>query len=170
MIEAAALGVPTVAYAVDGLRDAIRDGHTGWLARNGERLAQTVDRALRELRDPDRRAEVQRACQHWSGLFTWASSGERMAQLVARELALEPRSRRRRTGGPAYVMRYRHGGRRIDGNSYGDGDAAVSMLVAAEDRDRVAAAIARRGDELTEVRAATAVELLFGHPEIAETP
>ena len=29
--EAAALGVPTVAYDVEGLRDAVRDGQTGWL-------------------------------------------------------------------------------------------------------------------------------------------
>ena len=31
VLEAAAWGVPTVAYDVDGLRDAVRDGITGWL-------------------------------------------------------------------------------------------------------------------------------------------
>ena len=37
VLEAAALGVPTVAFDVDGLRDAVRDGETGWLVRAGER-------------------------------------------------------------------------------------------------------------------------------------
>ena len=35
VLEAAALGVPTVAFDVDGLRDAVRDGETGWLVRAG---------------------------------------------------------------------------------------------------------------------------------------
>src|SRR5689334_21133345 len=38
VLEAAARGVPTVAFDVDGLRDAVRDGETGWLVRAGERL------------------------------------------------------------------------------------------------------------------------------------
>ena len=36
VLEAAALGVPTVAFDVPGLRDAIWDGRTGWLVRDGE--------------------------------------------------------------------------------------------------------------------------------------
>jgi glycosyltransferase involved in cell wall biosynthesis len=39
VLEAAALGVPTVAYDVEGLRDAVRDGETGWLVKPGEQLA-----------------------------------------------------------------------------------------------------------------------------------
>ncbi len=42
VLEAAALGVPTVAYDVEGLRDAVRDGQTGWLVRDGEELADVV--------------------------------------------------------------------------------------------------------------------------------
>ena len=38
VLEAAALGVPTVAYDVEGLRDAVRDGETGWLVQDGEQL------------------------------------------------------------------------------------------------------------------------------------
>jgi glycosyltransferase involved in cell wall biosynthesis len=38
VLEAAACGVPTVAYDVDGLRDAIHDGETGWLVRDGQTL------------------------------------------------------------------------------------------------------------------------------------
>ena len=38
VLEAAALGVPTVAFDVPGLRDAIWDGRTGWLVRDGETI------------------------------------------------------------------------------------------------------------------------------------
>lgn len=155
VIEAAALGVPTVAYDVDGLRDAIRHGHTGWLAHPGERLADVVGAALEEMSDPSRRAQVRKACREWSSLFTWAESGERMARLVAGELALDPRTRRRRVGGPAYVVQY----------LTDKGECAV--LVPAYDRERTCAAVRERGDRILDVRPATAVEMLFGR---AETP
>ncbi|WP_304451648.1 glycosyltransferase family 4 protein [Nocardiopsis sp. YSL2] len=88
VIEAARLGVPTVAYDVDGLRDSVRDGETGWLVRAGEDLADVVDRALKELSDPRRAAEVRRACRAWAAQFTWEASGARMTRLVAAELRL----------------------------------------------------------------------------------
>ncbi|CAL9545499.1 D-inositol-3-phosphate glycosyltransferase [Nocardiopsis dassonvillei] len=88
VIEAARLGVPTVAYDVDGLRDSVRDGETGWLVREGEELADVVSRALKELSDPRRRAAVRRACRAWADRFTWEASGAEMTRLVARELDL----------------------------------------------------------------------------------
>ncbi|RKS05309.1 glycosyltransferase involved in cell wall biosynthesis [Nocardiopsis sp. Huas11] len=88
VIEAARLGVPTVAYDVDGLRDSVRHGETGWLVRDGEDLADVVDRALAELSDPRRAAEVRGACRAWAAQFTWEASGARMARLVAGELRL----------------------------------------------------------------------------------
>ncbi|MFD6950758.1 glycosyl transferase [Nocardiopsis sp. TSRI0078] len=88
VIEAARLGVPTVAYDVDGLRDSVRDGETGWLVREGEDLADVVDRALKELSDPGRAEEVRRACRAWASRFTWEASGARMTRIVARELGL----------------------------------------------------------------------------------
>ncbi|GLY91457.1 glycosyl hydrolase [Actinoallomurus iriomotensis] len=80
--EAAALGVPTVAYDVDGLRDAVRDGVTGWLVPAGEDVEDTVERALKELADPRRRRETAAACRDWAGRFDWARSAARMAALV----------------------------------------------------------------------------------------
>ncbi|MEU0242117.1 glycosyltransferase family 4 protein [Nocardiopsis sp. NPDC006198] len=88
VIEAARLGVPTVAYDVDGLRDSVRDGETGWLVREGEDLAGAVARALEELSDPRRAEAVRRACLAWAARFTWEASGARMARLVAAELGL----------------------------------------------------------------------------------
>jgi glycosyltransferase involved in cell wall biosynthesis len=79
--EAAALGVPTVAYDVDGLRDAVRDGVTGWLAAEDD-FTGTVERALKELADPHRRREVTAACRAWAARFDWARSADRMAALL----------------------------------------------------------------------------------------
>jgi glycosyltransferase involved in cell wall biosynthesis len=83
VIEAAAAGVPTVAYDVDGLRDAVRDGQTGWLVRDGEDLADVVDRAVKELADPARRAAVAQACRRWAAQLSWEASTARMAALIA---------------------------------------------------------------------------------------
>ncbi|GAB3658602.1 glycosyltransferase family 4 protein [Actinocorallia lasiicapitis] len=80
VIEAAALGVPTVSYDVNGLRDAIRDGETGWLAVPGEDLADTVARALKDLQA--RRPELAAACRSWAARFTWQASGELLTQVI----------------------------------------------------------------------------------------
>jgi glycosyltransferase involved in cell wall biosynthesis len=83
VLEAAALGVPTVAYDVEGLRDAVRDGQTGWLVRDGEQLADVVERAAKELADPARRGQVAAACRDWAAQLGWDRSTARMAELVA---------------------------------------------------------------------------------------
>jgi glycosyltransferase involved in cell wall biosynthesis len=83
VLEAAALGVPTVAFDVPGLRDAVRDGETGWLVREGERIEDVTQRAVKELADPVRRAEVATACRSWAGQFGWPAATARMASLVA---------------------------------------------------------------------------------------
>lgn len=82
VLEAAALGVPTVSYDVEGLRDAVRDGQTGWLVRDGEQLADVVERAVKELADPGRREEVAAACRAWAAQLSWERSTARMARLI----------------------------------------------------------------------------------------
>jgi glycosyltransferase involved in cell wall biosynthesis len=82
VLEAAALGVPTVAYDVDGLRDAVRDGETGWLVRAGQRIEDVAECAVKELSDPVRRAEMAAACRRWAGQFDWDSSVSLMAGLI----------------------------------------------------------------------------------------
>ena len=82
VLEAAALGVPTVAYDVEGLRDAVRDGETGWLVRESEQLADVVDRALKELSSPERRQAVASACRQWAARLDWGRSTARMAALI----------------------------------------------------------------------------------------
>jgi len=82
VLEAAALGVPTVAYDVDGLRDAVRDGETGWLVKDGEQIEDATERALKELADPSRRMEIAAACRLWAARFEWDSSAETLARLL----------------------------------------------------------------------------------------
>nr|WP_156185021.1 glycosyltransferase family 4 protein [Allosalinactinospora lopnorensis] len=83
VVEAAGLGVPTVAYDVDGLRDSVRHGETGWLVREGEELTEVVEKALIELSAPLRAAEIRRNCREWAARFTWERSGTAMTRLVA---------------------------------------------------------------------------------------
>jgi len=83
VLEAAALGVPTVAYNVDGLRDAVRHGETGWLVGDGERIEDVVERALKELADPARRSQIAAACRAWAAGFDWDRSAQLMAELIA---------------------------------------------------------------------------------------
>jgi glycosyltransferase involved in cell wall biosynthesis len=82
VLEAAALGVPTVAYDVGGLRDAVRDGRTGWLVRAGETIEDVAERAVKELADPERRSAIAAACRGWAAQLTWERSAERMAELI----------------------------------------------------------------------------------------
>jgi glycosyltransferase involved in cell wall biosynthesis len=82
VLEAAALGVPTVAFDVDGLRDAIRDGRTGWLVRAGETIEDVTERAVKELADPARRRQVAAACRAWASSLSWDRSAARMAALI----------------------------------------------------------------------------------------
>jgi glycosyltransferase involved in cell wall biosynthesis len=82
VLEAAALGVPTVAYDVDGLRDAVRHGVTGWLVEPGERIEDLVERALGELEHPARRAEIAAACRSWAAQFDWDASAGQLAALI----------------------------------------------------------------------------------------
>jgi glycosyltransferase involved in cell wall biosynthesis len=82
VLEAAALGVPTVAFDVDGLRDSVLDGRTGWLVRDGEELTDVVERALKELSDPARREEIATACREWAAQFDWDRSAGQMAALM----------------------------------------------------------------------------------------
>jgi glycosyltransferase involved in cell wall biosynthesis len=66
-LEAAACGVPTVAYAVPGIVDSIQDGETGILVPNGDRQAITAA-VIRILDDPKSWAA---RCRSYAEAFTW---------------------------------------------------------------------------------------------------
>ena len=146
VLEAAALGVPTVAYDVEGLRDAVRDGQTGWLVRDGEELADVVDRAVKELADPARRDEVAAACRDWAALLSWERSTARMARLVAACVRLRT-SRGTRAG--AWLVS------RADGGDVVAEGPVLDVLLGS-------------GGEI--VRRATPAERLLGEVSAAEPP
>jgi len=150
VLEAAALGVPTVAYDVEGLRDAVRDGQTGWLVREGEELADVVERTVKELRDPARRAEVAAACRHWAGLLSWERSTARMAELIAACVRLGT-SRGTRAG--AWILSRR---------SLGDADLGDADLGDTVAEGPVLDLLLGAGAVL--VRRATSAERLLGEP------
>jgi glycosyltransferase involved in cell wall biosynthesis len=142
--EAAALGVPTVAYDVDGLRDAVRDGVTGWLVHGDEPLDGVVRRALQELCDPARRAEIADACHRWAGEFSWERTAERMGELVAASV----RAGSAHSAGGGAVVVHGYGGE-------------VARVLEGPVRDEALSGSA----EVIQVRPATPVERLLGRAD-----
>jgi glycosyltransferase involved in cell wall biosynthesis len=99
VIEANALGTPSVAYDVPGLRDSIRHGTTGWLVRDGETMAEAISEALHELSDEDGRAQFGAAAQTWARSFSWDKTAVRLAGVLLAEMSYRPlgTGERRRT-------------------------------------------------------------------------
>ncbi len=144
VLEAAALGVPTVAYDVDGLRDAVRDGQTGWLVADGDRIENVAEQAIKELSVPERRADVQAACRRWAACFGWDRSAERFATLLA---AAIDRGTARGTREGARLIRC-------------DGVDGSHTIVA---EGPVWDVLAEHADGAQELREPTSVERLLGH-------
>ncbi|GAA1263973.1 glycosyltransferase family 4 protein [Sphaerisporangium rubeum] len=138
VLEAAALGVPTVAYDVDGLRDAVRDGRTGRLVRHGESLETVAGAMLKDV--AARRAEIAAECRAWSSRFGWDESTRRMARLLTLTDVGD---------GEAYVVRYRTAAT----------ERAVVVECTTPERIRAAGL-----GEILEIRAAGPQEVLLGEP------
>ncbi len=73
VIEGASCGTPTVAFNVPGLRDSIKDGETGVLAKKHsvENLAEAV-RGL--LADQEKYLRISKNAVIWSKNFSWEKS------------------------------------------------------------------------------------------------
>jgi hypothetical protein len=85
VMEAAALGVPTVAMRVPGLQDSVHHGETGWLCDAEESFGLVVASALETLRDVEEAERWSRRCQEWAVTFSW----ERAAALIRSVLSSE---------------------------------------------------------------------------------
>jgi len=87
-IEAAAHGLPTVAFRVGGVVDAIADGRSGWLVPPGNypMMAERISQVL----SAGRSAEVRRQAQDFAEGFDWRHFGsrlrERMSELLVRKV------------------------------------------------------------------------------------
>ena len=86
-LEAAASGIPVIAAAVGGLREAVVDGVTGVLlnTRDPRHWASTVSKLLA---DPARAARVGKAAREHALHHTWARTAERVVDAY---LSLLPR-------------------------------------------------------------------------------
>ena len=107
VMEAAALGVPAVAFRVPGLQDSVRHEETGWLVDEPRNLASAVDQALLALSDPDEAARWAERCRKWTATFTWESTAERILAALASEgdrLAKQVHDRRRRSDSTTVVQ------------------------------------------------------------------
>lgn len=86
-LEAAEHGLPTVAFDVGGVGDAVADGRSGWLlpADAYAEFAELV--ASLPLADAAWRAERARACRGFAAGFHWPRFGERVRALLEACLA-----------------------------------------------------------------------------------
>ena len=80
VIEAAAMGTPTVGYRVAGLRDSIIDGKTGFLAEaNTEDLANKIENLMNNKILYEK---FRINCIKWSKKFIWDKATEQSIKLV----------------------------------------------------------------------------------------
>jgi glycosyltransferase involved in cell wall biosynthesis len=88
VIESNRLGAPVVASDVEGLRDSVRDGETGFLVKGGD-VAGFADRIGTLLADDELATRMSRAALAWSRSFDWERTADDMAEALE-----EVRSRR----------------------------------------------------------------------------
>lgn len=81
VIEAAAVGTPTIGYKVVGLKDSIIDNKTGMLTRKNtpEEMAKDV---YSLLMDQPRYIRMCHDAKKWSNKFSWANSVEQSLSLL----------------------------------------------------------------------------------------
>ena len=74
-IEAAAHGLPTVAFATGGVVDAVKQNESGWLVEknNYEALARQTIIALEQPKNIEQ-------CQHFVGQFEWCVFGKKIVE------------------------------------------------------------------------------------------
>ena len=91
-LEAQACGTPVVGYRIPGLIDSVRDGETGFLVPDGDRVA-LAKAVLRILTDKELREEMSRKAKLFASNYSWESSAEKFLKLVS-ELAHSMLSKR----------------------------------------------------------------------------
>lgn len=111
VLEANAIGVPVVAFRVDGIRDAVRDGTTGWLVGSAGELGPQIVESLRLLASPHAARDWSARCRAWSSCFDWASTAAQLRALLCaeRERRAPGRRERRRPSDLAMVLQVRDG-------------------------------------------------------------
>lgn len=81
VVEAAALGVPTVAYNVPGLRDSVKNGLTGLLVENGKVYA-LAEALIRVIRDNAFKEELARNSLEYASSFSWDNPAAEIEKIL----------------------------------------------------------------------------------------
>lgn len=106
VMEAAAFGVPALAFDVQGLRDSVLAGRTGWLIAEGSSLGDGIVAALEALSDPPVALRYRQNCLDWAAQFGWKRSAELLLSVLTAESLWRsrPRPERRRPDDAAAVI------------------------------------------------------------------
>lgn len=81
IMEAASVGTPTVAYNVSGVRDAVKDGETGLLAKYNQ--PQNLAKLLQQLYlNQGQYIKLSANCKKYSQRFTWSNSQLKSTKLI----------------------------------------------------------------------------------------
>jgi glycosyltransferase involved in cell wall biosynthesis len=89
-IEANACGTPTIAFDVPGLCEAIKHGHTGFLAQTEDQFVQSM---LRIIEDQQLRDEMSRAALVHTRAFDWDETALRMLRVLDGQIRERERER-----------------------------------------------------------------------------
>ncbi len=77
-IEAAAHGVPTVAFAVGGVCDSVKDGVSGYLVEPLDYVE--MERIILEHVAREREFDWSSSCLHFASMFSWDNFSERLRE------------------------------------------------------------------------------------------
>jgi len=81
IVEANALGTPCIAYDVAGLRDSVKNGRTGLLARAGD-VEDLADKVVTVLKNDLMREMLKRKAFEYSKKFSWQKSAEEFLKVI----------------------------------------------------------------------------------------
>jgi len=82
VIEANALSIPCVAYAVAGLRDSVKDGVTGLLAQSGN-INQLAQQIINLILDTEKRQTLEHNALDFSRTFSWDKTASAFLDIIA---------------------------------------------------------------------------------------
>lgn len=81
VIEANASGTPVIASDVPGLRDSIRNPHTGLLV-TWDNQEKWVDAMVKVIKDENFRKSLEQEAQLWSKNFSWQKSTDKFLEVI----------------------------------------------------------------------------------------
>jgi len=81
VIEAGALGIPTVAFANGGLNDSIKNNVTGLLVES-ENIAELTKKITLLIKDDELRNRLGENAKNYSSQFLWSNQLEKWSKII----------------------------------------------------------------------------------------